>query len=284
LALPGAVLIGGAGIFLAIVQREPTGERPLSAEREKALTLKTSFRECAAGCPEMIAIPPGAFTMGAPVTEQGRFDNEGPQRLVTIAKRFAISKFDVTFADWDACVAAGGCPQTSDGGFGRGNKPVINVSWDDAQRYVAWLFTATGRPYRLPTEAEWEYTARSGTTTAYYWGDDVGSGNANCNGCGSAWDNRETAPVGSFKPNEFGFHDMAGDVWQWVEDCYHDDYTSAPMDGAAWRDEDCKGHVARGGAWIDSPQFLRSARRQRFPTAFRITNLGFRVARTLADP
>ena len=124
-------------------------------------------------------------------------------------------------------------PQAGDSSFGRGTRPVINVSWDEAQQYVAWFSKMTGRPYRLLTEAEWEYAARAGSTTAYYWGDEIGKGNANCNGCGSQWDNRETSPVGSFKPNKFGLYDMAGNVYQWVQDCYHDDYDGAPTDGSA---------------------------------------------------
>jgi formylglycine-generating enzyme required for sulfatase activity len=136
-----------------------------------------------------------------------------------------VSKFDVTFDDWDACVSVGGCLQegrANDRGFGRGTRPVIYVSWDDAQAYVRWLSQMTGKPYRLLTEAEWEYSARAGSTTAYFCGEEIGEKNASCNGCGSRWDNRETSPVESFKPNAFGLHDMAGNVWQWVEDCYHD--------------------------------------------------------------
>jgi formylglycine-generating enzyme required for sulfatase activity len=142
--------------------------------------------------------------------------NEGPQHKVTIAKPFAVSKFAVTFDEWDACVVLGGCPQASDSGFGRGKRPVINVNWDDAQQYVAWLSRMTGRPYRLLTEAAWEYAARAGSTTAYFWGDEIGVGNANCKGCGNQTDNRETSPVGSFKPNAFGLYDTHGNVWQWV--------------------------------------------------------------------
>jgi formylglycine-generating enzyme required for sulfatase activity len=128
-----------------------------------------------------------------------------------------VSKFDVTFADWDTCVSVGGCPQegrAGDAGWGRGTRPVIYVSWGDAQTYVAWLSRMTGKAYRLLNEAEWEYAARAGSTTAYFWGEEFGKDHANCNGCGSQWDNRQTSPVESFKPNEFGLHDMAGNVWQ----------------------------------------------------------------------
>jgi formylglycine-generating enzyme required for sulfatase activity len=204
------------------------GPHVFKPEAEGALKALASFRECGKDCPEMIVIPAGSFTMGSPTTEPGRYSgftigstepaghhsNEGPQHKVVIAKRFAVSKFDVTFADWDACVSVGGCPKAGDSNFGRDTRPVINVSWDDAQFYVAWLSKMTGKDYRLMTEAEWEYAARAGSTTAYYWGGEIGKGNANCSGCGSEWDNRQTSPVGSFKPNAFGLYDMAGNVWQ----------------------------------------------------------------------
>jgi formylglycine-generating enzyme required for sulfatase activity len=253
----------------------------LTAEAERALKSRASFRECAKDCPEMIVVPAGDFTMGSPAAEDGHSDGEGPQLKVTIARPFAVSKFDVTFADWDACVTVGGCPQVSDIAFGRNTKPVINVSWDDAQQYVAWFSKVTGQPYRLLTEAEWEYAARAGTTTAYYWGDEIGKGNANCNGCGSRWDNRETSPVGSFKPNAFGLYDMVGNVWQWVQDCNQDNYTGAPTDGSARTIGDCSFHVVRGGAWNNDPQLLRSAMRYRGTSDLRSSFVGFRIARTL---
>jgi formylglycine-generating enzyme required for sulfatase activity len=254
----------------------------LKPAAERALKPHTSFRECANNCPEMIVIRAGGFTMGSPTTEQGRFDNEGPQHRVTIAKPFAVSKFDVTFADWDACVSVGGCPKAADSGFGRDTKPVINVSWDDAQTYVAWLSKMTGQSYRLLAEAEWEYAARAGTTTAYYWGDDIGKGNANCTGCGSQWDAEQTSPVGSFAANQFGLYDMAGNVFQWVQDCYHDNYDDgAPADGSAWTSGDCSGRVVRGGSWIYPPRNLRSAFRYGNSSDVRYYDLGIRVGRTL---
>jgi formylglycine-generating enzyme required for sulfatase activity len=254
----------------------------LSAEAERALKPLATFRECAKDCPAMIVIPGGAFTMGSPTTETGRFDNEGPQHEVMIAQPFAVSKFDVTFNDWDACVSVGGCPQASDSGFGRGTRPVINVSWEDAQQYAAWFSKMTGKPYRLLTESEWEYVARAGTKTAYFWGAEIGQGNADCNGCGSKWDNRETSPVGSFEPNAFGLEDTAGDAWQWVQDCYHEDYNEAPTDGSAWTSKDCDRHIVRGGSWYDGPQTVRSGYRVGDATVNRNSSLGLRVARTLA--
>jgi formylglycine-generating enzyme required for sulfatase activity len=294
-ALIYVLLVGIIGSLVGIIEKEPIGEqiqwftvmRPyrvanfdphvLKPEAERALKALASFRECGKDCPEMIVIPAGSFTMGSPTTEQGRYGNEGPQHKVVIAKRFAVSKFDVTFVDWDACVSVGGCPKAGDSNFGRDTRPVINVGWDDAQTYVAWLSKMTGKDYRLLTEAEWEYAARAGTTTAYYWGGEIGKGNANCDGCGSEWDNRQTSPVGSFKPNAFGLYDMAGNVWQWVQDCYHGDYKEAPTDGSAWTSGNCSNRVVRGGSWGSDPQYLRAANRSWFAADGRNYFLGFRV-------
>ena len=189
----------------------------------------------------------------------------------------------MSFAEWDACVAVGGCHPANDGsGYGRDANPVVFVNWDEAQQYVAWLSRMTGRPYRLLTEAEWEYAARAGTTTAYWWGDEIGKGNANCLGCGSKWDARQPAPVGSFKPNAFGLYDMHGNVWQWVEDCYHPNYAGAPADGSAWIGQECSRRVVRGGSWSYPIQSVRAAYRFRGTHLTGATaTLGFRVGRTL---
>jgi formylglycine-generating enzyme required for sulfatase activity len=253
----------------------------LTGKDEQALKPGDSFRECAKDCPQMIIIPAGTFTMGAPATDQPRYDNEYPQHEVTIAKAFAVSKFDVTFADWDACVSVGGCPAASDSSYGRDTRPVINVTWPDAQQYVAWLSRMTGRPYRLLTETEWEYAARAGTTAVYIWGDEIGNGNANCMKCGDAWEIKKTSPVGYFKPNAFGLYDMAGNVWQWVKDCYHGGYNGAPTDASAWMTGDCSRHVIRGGSWYSDPRSLSTAARLGNATDGRGDNVGFRIARTL---
>jgi formylglycine-generating enzyme required for sulfatase activity len=240
----------------------------------------------------MVVVRAGEFMMGSPATEEGHYDSEGPQHKVTIAKPFAASKFDVTFMDWDACVSVGECRKAGDNGFGRGTRPVIFVSWDDAQEYVAWFSKITGRPYRLLTEAEWEYAARAGSATAYFWGDEIGKRNANCEGCdgqtsvtnaanGPAVDYRKTSPGESFKPNAFGLYDMAGNVYQWVQDCYHSDYNGAPADGSAWTIGDCDYRVVRGGSWANIPRDVRSASRESFATGGRYYRLGFRLARTL---
>ncbi len=253
---------------------------PLSAER--ALKPKDTFKDCDQ-CPEMVVVPAGSFAMGSPASEPGRDVDEGPRHSVTIAKPFAVAKFELTFDEWDVCVADGGCNgyKPDDQGWGRGRRPVINVSWDGAMAYMMWLSHKTGKAYRLLTEAEWEYAARAGSTTVYYWGDKLGKGNANCNGCGSKWDNVQTSPVGSFAANAFGLYDMAGNAWQWVQDCYHDNYKGVPADGSAWTGGDCNARVVRGGSWISYPQLLRSAARFWNTPDNRGNLLGFRVGRTI---
>jgi len=241
-----------------------------------------TFKDCPE-CPEMVVVPAGTFMMGSPASEKGRFKDEGPRHRVTIAKPFAVGKFEVTFAEWDACVAAGGCNghHPDDRGWGRGRYPVINVSWTDAKSYVSWLSRKTGKRYRLLSESEWEYVARAGTTTRYAWGNDIGPNKANCGGCGSQWDNRQTAPVGRFGANRFGLHDVHGNVWEWVEDCSNESYAGAPSDGKAWTSGDCNRRVLRGGSWVSSPWIVRSAIRDRSVSGYRIDYDGFRIARTL---
>ena len=241
------------------------------------------FRDCAE-CPEMVIVPAGSFTMGSPASEEGHTGDEGPQRRVTISQPFAVGKYEVTFSEWDACVSAGGCNghRPDDEGWGRGSRPVIHVSWNDAKSHVAWLSRKTGKQYRLLTEAEWEYAARAGTRTKYYWGDSIDRNRANCDGCGSRWDDKRTAPVGSFGANGFGLHDVHGNVWEWVEDCWHDGYAGAPSDGSAWtKGGACGWRVMRSGSWVSYPRDLRSANRFRYDTGLRVNSVGFRVARTL---
>ena len=233
--------------------------------------------------PEMVVIPAGAFRMGCLSGDGSCYDEEKPVREVRIGQPFALSVHEVTFADWDACLAAGGCGghEPDDLGWGRGARPVINVSWDDAQAYVSWLSAQTGAAYRLPSEAEWEYAARAGTLTKYHWGDGIGANRANCDGCGSRWDGERTAPVGSFAPNAFGLQDMHGNVLERTQDCWNGSYRDAPSDGSAWIRVDCGERVRRGGSWINSPRHLRSANRSWNITSSRDIGSGFRVARTL---
>ena len=233
---------------------------------------------------EMAAIPGGSFRMGD-LSGDGD-EEEVPVHIVRIAP-FEMGKYEVTFSQWDACVADGGCPRASDEGWGRGNRPVMEISWNDVQGFIAWLNTRTGGDYRLPTESEWEYAARAGSESKYSWGNRIGSNRANCDEeyCGDRWEN--TAPVGSFASNAWGLHDMHGNVWEWVEDCRNDSYVGAPGDGSAWRSGDCNQRVIRGGSWYDSARDLRSAFRNRdtrsyrnwFTRSLRSYSLGFRLAR-----
>jgi formylglycine-generating enzyme required for sulfatase activity len=244
----------------------------------------TEFEDCA-GCPRMVVIPAGEFTMGSPPSERGA----EAQHRVTIANPFAVSKFEITFDEWDACTEAGGCRgyRPDDEGWGRGKHPVMNISWEDAKAYVDWLSRRTGRPYRLLSEAEWEYAARAGTTTPYSYGDTLSPGAANydgsADGSGPSDVNRQsTMPVGSFPANGFALHDMPGNVSEWVEDCWHDEYTARhPTDGSAWLEGNCNGRVVRGGSWEDSPVELRSAARTGGDKTDRFYTDGLRIARGL---
>ena len=240
------------------------------------------FRDCP-DCPQMVVIPAGSFRMGCLNDDGDCFDDEKPVREVRIVTPFALSAREVTFAEWDACVSAGGCGghRPDDRGWGRGDRPVINVSWDDARSYVSWLSRRTGERYRLPSESEWEYAARAGSTSKYSWGNEVGRNRANCNGCGSRWDGQRTAPVGSFAPNAFGLYDMHGNVYEWVEDCWNGSYAGAPSDGGARLSGDCAKRVLRGGSWLSFPRYLRAAYRFRITSGIRDFDFGFRVARTL---
>jgi formylglycine-generating enzyme required for sulfatase activity len=183
--------------------REQQPAAPVAREQRSppTATAGETFRDCGE-CPEMVVIPAGTFMMGSPDSEVGRLIYEGPQHKVKIARPFAVSKYEITFDQWDACMKEGGCKDMpKDEGWGRGKRPVINVNWDNAQNYAAWLAKKTGKPYRLLSEAEWEYAARGGATTRYPWGDEPGANRANFNGSGSQWSGKQTAPVGSFEPN-----------------------------------------------------------------------------------
>ena len=251
------------------------------------------FRDCPS-CPEMVVIPAGTFLMGA--SEELPRDSEVPQHRVTV-RSFALGVTEVTFAEWDACVRGGGCDGYRPGGngWGRGPRPVINVNWEDARAYVRWLSRETGKSYRLPSEAEWEYAARGGTTTSRYWGDSSSSQCGHANGPDAAAKRVysfltvvacddgavRTTPVGSYSANAFGLFDVLGNVWEWTEDCWHENYRGAPADGSPWHGGDCGRRVLRGGSWSGNPRFLRSAARRMQSTENRLTYAGFRVARTL---
>jgi len=222
--------------------------------------------------PEMVSLPGGTFTMGS-----SRDDSETPAHRLTI-KPFEISKFPVTVREWNECVAAKACQYVPTGDDAA---PVTNVSWSDAQQFLTWLGQLTQKSFRLPSEAEWEYAARGGTDTNYWWGDQLQAGMANCKGCNDPYDSAQPLKVGSLKPNPFGLYDMGGDVDQWVEDCWHSSYQGAPVDGSPWTEEDCLSHVVRSGSWKNDPSYVRSASRDHYDTNVRYPTHGFRVARSL---
>jgi formylglycine-generating enzyme required for sulfatase activity len=244
-----------------------------------------------AEAPEMMVLPAGTYLMGSPAYEPDRRSNEGPQHRVSIDRPFAVSKYLVTFDEWDACVAQGGCRGYSPGDarWGRGDRPVINVSWGDAVAYVAWLSARTGQHYRLLSESEWEYAARAGTDAPYYFGDTITTDQVNYDGVdypvnGVRGSYRgTTTPVGSFPPNAFGLYDMSGNVWEWTTDCWNEDYRAgrAPADGAPWLSGDCNRRVVRAGAFNNSPSFARSAFRFWEVADLRSALMGFRIAREM---
>ncbi len=288
------IIVWGIALSCAAAALWLTGTGPAKAE-EGTPKPGGTFKDCVQ-CPEMVVIPGGSFLMGSLAGERGRVKDEGPQHRVTV-RRFAMGKYEVTFAQWDACQAAGGCShRPGDEGWGRGNRPVINVSWNDAKQYVVWLSRRTGKRYRLPSEAEWEYAARAGTTAARHWGEDAdlacGYGNVHDRTSksenGFAYKPHEcddgyakTAPAGSFRANDFGLHDVLGNVWEWVEDCWNDSYSGAPSNGRAWTTGECTQRVLRGGSWHGRPWDVRAASRDRYDTGDRDDILGFRAARTL---
>jgi formylglycine-generating enzyme required for sulfatase activity len=269
------------------------------------------FRECP-DCPVMVAIPAGRFTMGSPARENGRLDTEGPQHPVSI-RAFALGKYDITNEEFLAFLRETGYqPAPCDPILGltwrspgQGiayppvevvpmHEPAVCLNWYDAEAYLAWLNAMVRRqhkiasrdgPYRLPSEAEWEYAARAGSTTARWWGNAIGTDNADCNGCGSRWDGVLIAPVGSFRANPFGLYDMLGSVWQWTDDCWNESYVGAPGDGRRWASGDCSKRVLRGGSWSSVPALVRSAARSGADAAGHdfdyAVYAGFRIARTL---
>ena len=308
------VLIGLAGILPtggvpAFGEAGPEGQEPGIAGRAEWVVEEpigepipeSPFRDCPV-CPEMVVVPAGSFRMGC-VSGQACEDDEKPVHRVTIAVPFAVGKYEVTFDEWDACVADGGCDgyrpedrthSRMDGKVsgGRGRRPVIRVSWDDVQTYIIWMSEKTGKTYRLLSEAEWEYVTRAGSETLWNWGNEYNRGysrgevgpdaraNFGCNICGNPWFD-ETAPVGSFEANAFGLHDVHGNVWEWVQDCWNGTYAGAPADGSAWEQGDCEKRVLRGGNWLSGSDSLRSSARGSNSTGSQHYGVGFRVARSV---
>ena len=264
----------------AAAQSGETFTRPQAMVRQPGDVFADTLRSGTQG-PEMVVIPAGSFSMGCVSgLDCEPYQSEKPVHLVTISKAFAVSKYEITFEDYDRFTYPN---KVDDRGWGRGNRPVIEVSVNDAREYVAWLSSQTGQSYRLLTEAEWEYAARAGSSTKYSWGNDIKRNLANCDGCGSRWDNQQTAPAGSFGASAFGLHDMHGNVWEWVEDCWEYSYVGAPSDGSARRGESCETHHSiRGGTWNSDPQDLRSAARGWVDPKITDSSIGFRVARALA--
>jgi formylglycine-generating enzyme required for sulfatase activity len=228
-------------------------------------------------CPQMVVVPAGTLTMGSPVAEEGRNKDEGPRHSVTFSAPFAIARSEVTFDQWNACVAAAGCKtRPGDQGWGQGDRPVVDVSWLDAMAYAEWLSQSTGQRYFLPTESEWEYAARAGTDTPWSTGDAIVTDDANMLGAFG-----RTAPVAGFPPNAFGLYDMHGNVAEWVQDCHDMGYFGTPPTGAAAWKPDCPLRVQRGGSWADEPAQLRSAARKGVAAWSRSPTVGFRVTRAL---
>jgi formylglycine-generating enzyme required for sulfatase activity len=250
----------------------PTPAAPQAVEAHKPGEV---FRDCP-DCEELVVVPSGDFVMGSN-------DNpaEAPPHHVVIAQPFAVGRREVTFAEWDLCVAADVCKYTpSDHGWGRGERPVIDVSWEDTKPFITWLSQKSGQTYRLLTEAEWEYASRAGTVSSYWWGKDVGAAKAKCLECGGD-PAKQTVPTGSFRPNGFGLFDTSGNAAEWVQDCWNASYRGAPQDGSAWNTGDCGLHVLRGGSFANKANAVRSASRFRYDFDVRYYANGFRVARDL---
>jgi formylglycine-generating enzyme required for sulfatase activity len=271
-------------------RRAADAEARREPNRAKAIKDFAVFRDIdAPWCPEMVALPVGQFLMGSPEDEEGRSSDEGPQHRVIIGYRLAIGLYPVMFDEYDHFCADTKREKPEDANWGRGRRPVINISWRDAQAYVDWLAKKTSQPYRLPSEAEWEYACRAGTATPFSFGATISTDQANYNGNytygkGTKGEYQErTTKVGSFPPNPWGLYDMHGNVWEWVEDVWHESYEGAPADGAAWTDGGGKQsshlRVYRGGSWNNNPRGLRSAFRFRESPVYRCIDLGFRVVR-----
>ena len=258
--------------------------------KSAASSLVPGFRDIdGPWCPEMVVIPPGEFMMGSTETErqwavgqgakQEWVEREKPQQQVRILHTPAVGRFPVTLEEYGHFARTTERPEPRDQGWGRGRRPVINVDWQEAKSFAAWLSVQAGQPYRLLSEAEWEYACRAGTMTGYSWGDGISPENANYYGSVG-----RTTEVGSYPANPWGLCDMHGNVWEWVEDCLNDSYEGAPNDGTAWTSGDCSRRVLRGGSWDRNPGCLRSAYRGGGDASYRSSNIGFRVARTLTGP
>jgi formylglycine-generating enzyme required for sulfatase activity len=232
-----------------------------------------SVKDCPA-CPVMLTLPAGTFVMGSNASDP----SEKPAHRVTLRTPFALAKYEVSVGEWNACVDAHACPRVPSSAGVAANMPMRDVSWDDAQRYLEWLNSVSNKTYRLPTEAEWEYAARGGTSSRYSWGDAMKGGHASCKGCGDPWDASHPPPVGSFSANPYGFYDMNGSVWEWVSDCWHTSYKGAPADGSDWDEPSCRTRVIRGGSWMEGDTYMLPTTRFKYDASVRQSQNGFRVA------
>ena len=235
------------------------------------------FQDCDV-CPEMTVIHAGSYIMGS----DSRHKFERPAHKVTITKPFAMGIFEVTFDEWQACFSDGGCARVPDDHKGgKGRRPVMNITWFEAQSYLKWLSKKTGYTYRFPTEAEWEFAARGGTTTEFWWGDEVGENLANCRDCKSKWSKKGSAPVGSFSPNPYGLYDVHGNEWEWLQDCWNPSHEGAPSDGSPRLDGNCQLRVIRSGSWYYFSKNIRSAWRFKNDARVKSYGIGMRVLREL---
>jgi formylglycine-generating enzyme required for sulfatase activity len=292
------VLIPGqAGTTTTVAVASTTGSADSPARSAKLAALKQpekrsvgeSFRNCDR-CPEMVLVPAAdSFRMGSPADEPSRHPSEGPMREVKIPRPFAVGKYEVTYGEWEACLLDGGCKRWPRGEQ-RGRRPVVDVNWEDARSYIDWLNTSLARAYkdatgmekeyryRLLSEAEWEYVARAGSTTARPWGAELGKDQAQCRDCLKGGAPKGTSDVGKFAANKFKLHDVLGNAWEWVADCYNPGYENAPADGSAWTAGDCARRILRGGSWTTAERGVRAAARAYYPAQRRDMNIGFRVA------
>ena len=272
-----AVVMGAAIVVALIFWPSPVTGFPAA--------LGQAFRDCP-DCPEMVVIPSGAGMMGSPASELDHGSDETPQHAIRLAKPLAVGRYPITRAEYAAYARdTSGADSIAGTWFEATDRdPVVMITWSDANDYAEWLSRRTGQHYRLPTEAEWEYAARGGAQTRYWWGDEIGQGNANCGMCRSRWDGRSTSPVGSFNANPYGLYDMLGNVYQWVADCYAWDYRGASEDASTpFESGDCRQRVLRGGSWMSNPGDVRAAARFELDVAARHDVAGFRVVRTPSE-
>jgi formylglycine-generating enzyme required for sulfatase activity len=263
-----------AGARKAAAKAAPAPEDEAPPAPSGKAAAGAEFKDCPA-CPTLIPLSAGPFTMGSDSSDP----SEKPAHHVALDDPFAIGKYEVTVEEWNACVEAGACQRVGQYASPNPKAPIRDVSWDDAQQYLKWLSTSSGKPYRLPSEAEWEYAARGGTSTRYWWGDQMVTGNANCKDCGEPWRIEGPANAGSFAPNPNGLYDMNGSVWEWVADCWHNSFKDAPTDGKAWDQPNCSVRVIRGGSWREPASYMVSSTRFKYDAGVRHSQNGFRVAR-----